>query len=441
MCDTLVAAQTITKDKVNIFAKNSDRKPNEGQYLVSFPAKEHTAGEELQCTYISIPQVEKTHAVLLSQPFWMWGAEMGVNEHGLVIGNEAVFSKVPANKKPALLGMDMLRLALERAVTSQEAVKVIIELLEEFGQGGNCTYTGELFYHNSFLIVDPKEAWVLETIDREWAAYQVHDAYSISNTLTLGEEWDQASAGLTDHAKANKIIRSGQSLNLARDYSDFVMTTFGKGQNRCEITLGAMEKRKGEVTPATMMSILRSHGDKPDVGDGLAVVDVCMHAGFGPIREGGQSTASLVAYLDQSGPIVFGTGTSAPCTSVFKPVWVDAELPDMGPRPTETYNPESLFWAHERLYRLVLGNYTERLAVFQAERDELEADFIQGALALAGAPAVERAAYSAKCFRRAFEAEADWLEKVRRVPEKKSLLKSLHNSAWKKFNKEANLTL
>ena len=80
------------------------------------------------------------------------------------------------------------------------------------------------------------------------------------------------------------------------------MTTFGRGQNRCEITLGAMEKRKGEVTPGTMMNILRSHGDKPDAGDGLAVVDVCMHAGFGPIRVDGQSTASMVAYLSEARP-------------------------------------------------------------------------------------------------------------------------------------------
>lgn len=39
----------------------------------------------------------------------MWGAEMGANEHGLVIGNEAVWTKIDDDKTEKLLGMDLLR--------------------------------------------------------------------------------------------------------------------------------------------------------------------------------------------------------------------------------------------------------------------------------------------------------------------------------------------
>src|SRR5512139_3789519 len=111
MCDTLIATKLATSNGIAIFGKNSDRPPNEGQHLAYFPSVKYPANSQVKCTYIEIPQVEKTHAVLLSKPYWMWGAEIGVNEHGLVIGNEAVYSKIPANKEPALLGMDLLRLA------------------------------------------------------------------------------------------------------------------------------------------------------------------------------------------------------------------------------------------------------------------------------------------------------------------------------------------
>jgi len=109
MCDTLIACAEVTKNNTAIFAKNSDRPPNEAQHLIWLPAQSHSGGENVQCTYLEIPQVKDTNAVLLSKPFWMWGEEMGVNEHGLAIGNEAVFSMVPANKEPALLGMDLTK--------------------------------------------------------------------------------------------------------------------------------------------------------------------------------------------------------------------------------------------------------------------------------------------------------------------------------------------
>jgi dipeptidase len=80
----------------------------------------------VRCTYIEIPQVAETFAVLLAKPFWIWGAEMGANEKGVTIGNEAVFTKVPMEKQPGLIGMDFLRLALERAATARFALEVIV---------------------------------------------------------------------------------------------------------------------------------------------------------------------------------------------------------------------------------------------------------------------------------------------------------------------------
>ncbi len=95
MCDSLIALKSDTADGVAVFAKNSDRPTNEGQFLKFFPAANHPENSTVKCTYIEIPQAQHTNAVLLSKPYWIWGAEMGVNDKSVVIGNEAVFPKVP----------------------------------------------------------------------------------------------------------------------------------------------------------------------------------------------------------------------------------------------------------------------------------------------------------------------------------------------------------
>jgi dipeptidase len=69
MCDTLIATRLATSNGIAIFGKNSDRPPNEGQHIAHFPAMQHARGSRVKCTYIEIPQAEKTHAVLLSKPY------------------------------------------------------------------------------------------------------------------------------------------------------------------------------------------------------------------------------------------------------------------------------------------------------------------------------------------------------------------------------------
>ena len=183
MCDTIVALGSATEEGFTLFGKNSDREPDEAQNILIVPRKNHDLNETVQCAYLTIPQVPETARVLLCQPFWMFGAEMGANEYGVVIGNEAIFTKEKPDKI-GLTGMDLIRLALERSRTARQALEVIIELLEEHGQGGNCGYRFKLKYMNSFLIADKKEAYVLETVKTWWAWKKIKDVWSISNIIS-----------------------------------------------------------------------------------------------------------------------------------------------------------------------------------------------------------------------------------------------------------------
>lgn len=439
MCDTFVALSNVTRDGSVILAKNSDRHPNEAHELLLIPHAKHPEGEQVECTYISVPQVSETYLVLLSKPFWIWGAEMGANEHGVAIGNEAVFTKVPYDKEPGLIGMDFLRLALERAATADEALDVIVALLETYGQGGN-SGLHPLYYHNSFLIADRKTAWVLETAGKHWAAEQVVDVRSISNLITIGKTWDRASDDLVSHAIERGWCKKAEDFDFGACYSDFLYTTFAAGRHRFCRTRDGLQARKGEIDVSFAMQLLRDHG--PDVdkdwipGKGITGAEVCAHASFGPIRSS-QSVGSMVSHLTEDGDTHWLTGTSAPCLSTFKPVWMDSKLPDLGPHPTATYDEQTLWWRHENLHREVLKDYAVRRPIFQEERDRLEEGFLEKASEIERKSKVKRAAFTEECFLQVESAEAEWLDSVTQLPIQ-SHRPFLDKVGWKGFDREAD---
>ncbi len=91
MCDNIVAVGDATADGSVIFGKNSDREPNEPHMVTIIPGAVHEKDSVVHCTYVDVPQVEETNAVLLCKPSWLWGAEMGANDQGVTIGNTGSF--------------------------------------------------------------------------------------------------------------------------------------------------------------------------------------------------------------------------------------------------------------------------------------------------------------------------------------------------------------
>jgi dipeptidase len=279
----------------------------------------------------------------------MWGAEIGANEHGVAIGNEAVFTRQPYADL-GLTGMDLLRLALERAESAERAVSVIGELLETHGQGGGCGHERREFtYHNGFLVADGREAFVLETAGRRWCAERVSGAYAISNALTLPD--------------------------FAREHADPLRGRVAGAAARRACTLAAAQHAR---SLADLAAALRSHG--PGVGDapryrqhngGLGAP--CAHAG-GRLASA-QTTAAWIAELTPGGARHFVTATAAPCTAVFKPVRWDEPL-ELGPPPTDRFDPAALWWRHERLQRAVSRDPARLLPLFATERDALESRWL-----------------------------------------------------------------
>jgi len=294
MCDTFVALSSDTADGSVIFAKNSDRPASEAQSIRRYGGQTHPTGDVVRCTYVEIPQVTVTAAILLSQPDWMWGAEMGANEHGVVIGNEAVWTRAPLGP-PALLGMDLVRLGLERSRTANHAVDIIAGLLETHGQGGACAENDPSFaYHNSFLLADAGEAWILETADRDWVAERVTTGFrNISNGLSIRTNYEKSSQNLVGH-----------DIDFADHFSDGSVQLDPTSRESWGGRL--MAKHSGRITPETMIDILSHH----DSG-------ICMHGAFA-------TTASMVSRLTLNDPGEhWMTGAPHPCEAPFKPASID----------------------------------------------------------------------------------------------------------------------
>ncbi|XP_050683655.1 secernin-3 [Leptidea sinapis] len=223
-CDTFVVLPPLTKGNLVIFGKNSDRPQNEVQEVIL--VKDRILGTKLKCTYITIDEsVDPINSVMLSKPAWMWGAEMGANNKNVVIGNEAVWTNNNDGEGDArvkrLLGMDLVRLGLERGNSAEEALNVITDLLGKYGQGGPCSECDDShFYHNTFLIADTKEAWVLETSGKIWAAEKIENSYrNISNGLTITTKIDKHSTDLYNDAKQMGVWDGKSEFNFSAAFS------------------------------------------------------------------------------------------------------------------------------------------------------------------------------------------------------------------------------
>lgn len=298
MCDCLVAlpparaAAPAGATATTLFAKSSDRPPGEASRLEAHPPRRDRGS--LRCTYVEVdPAPNETLGVVGARPWWQWGLEHGVNEAGVAAGNEAIYTTLdPRVAPPGLLGMDLVRLGLERGDTAEATVEVMVDLLERYGQGGTGHYrTGSHDpprpYWSSFLVADAGQAIVLETSGRVWATEPVERSRAISNRTTIP-------AFDAEHR------HPGQPVEVTVD-------------PRLDASRAVLAAEP--VTVEAVVDHSRSH-------EGEQGFSVCMHAG-----EHGVTTASMVVELARSGsrPLARWSAGS-PCCSVYVPIHVGRDL-------------------------------------------------------------------------------------------------------------------
>lgn len=342
MCDSLYCAlgrSAEPEGRAAFFGKNSDRRPEEPQTLClvhPVPATDSAGVGAKQ-----IPWKNSGYCFVLSKPSWMAGGEMGVNEKGVAIGNEAVFSRFkPA--KDGVLGMDILRAALGAAATAKEAVDFICAFVERFDQGGNGSYRGSLYYDNSFLISDPNEAYLLETAGHRWAWRLADSRDAISNAYSIDLDYKRLDAQTRKEiAPVNERAacsdeadpgRKGEKESFKAHVENRFYLRFTKGERRRALSLaklgafaGAAQAAGGAPaaakppTAANFLDILRSHGPyDPFHPWARHMESLCVHAGGFPTSA---TTASMaVEYAGDGAAVIWFTASPYPCVSLYKPI-------------------------------------------------------------------------------------------------------------------------
>ncbi len=323
MCDSFCS---VAPDRT-WFAKSSDRPIDEVQVAEAFVRR--PGGGTVQAQYLAIDDPGAA-AVLGCRPSWLWGFEMGLNEHGVAIGNERVYTvRDDESLAPdSLIGMDLVRLALERAASADEAVEVIGALLTSHGQGGIADAAAGEGYFSSFLVADRRGAWVLETMGSTWAARPTATgAVAISNRLHLADDWTRGSADLA----AGSSFQDLRSPDVPTGFADV----------RAASTTAVAERSGLDARDLAAGS--RSHGDHPwgrPGGDPIDTtvdpvpgptadfdgtgVSVCMH-----IRGFQATAASLLADLPAGSgePLRAWVALGSPCVSVYVPVFPPPAAP------------------------------------------------------------------------------------------------------------------
>ncbi len=382
MCDTLYCSLHNKGFPTKaFFGKNSDRHPAEAQSICIVARRQSSDSSSFGERQLPVPDAGLSF--LLSKPSWMAGGEMGINEKGVAIGNEAVFSRFKRAKE-GFLGMDMLRAALGSAATAKEALDFLCRFVESYDQGGNGAYRGSLYYDNSFIIADPKEAFILETAGRRWAwraaekwdaisnAYAIEEDYKrldaqtrkeiapVNERAACSDEADPGRKGSKESFKAhveNRFflrftkgeLRRKLSLELlGRFYKDMdapgeaagreasskeaahkettrretadPAVTDGSAGSRSAVNSMAMDSMAVNRSPVLgFLDILRSHGARDPSRPGrLHMESLCIHPGGLPATA---TTASFaVDYRSEDSAIIWFTGTSTPCLSLYKPL-------------------------------------------------------------------------------------------------------------------------
>ncbi len=427
MCDSFVALPSTTTTKTTLAAKNADCEINEAQVVLRLPRRRYPDGAMLRSTHIVIPQARETHEIIIDKSYWTWGGEIGVNEHGVAVGNEAIFSTSKETGDGLITG-DLLRLMLERAKSCDEAFEVFGDVLAAHGQGGNCELRGNSHFDSSYLVSDRTSAYVIETAGRDWVARKVEGVGAISNAMTIHADWQESLTSLKPNG--------GGKIDFQQTFEDEQKVGAVGARQRQKVAYDWLKSRAGNIGLRTMADLLRQHPEGYDPAEGEVCANICMHAGPYPNRFW-QACGAMIMEAAPEGAMAWVTATSGTCVSIFKPAYFGVAMPETGPLPHEIYTDGALWWKHEHLHRRAMASFQTLGAEIRASFEQLEDGFFAEGRALIAAPAAQKTEFMRDCWRRAGDATDRWIADLER--RNFTFQHAGFAATWDRFNRAATM--
>ncbi|MBR61434.1 MAG: hypothetical protein CL904_02075 [Dehalococcoidia bacterium] len=385
-CDTLIATSGDTVSGNAIFAKNSDRPPTETQPLVKQDRKTHNPNTVNKLEFISLPETEVSYKHVGSRPYWCWGYEHGFNEHQVVIGNEALQSRLRPGK-PTLTGMDLVRIGLERGSSAREALNAMTSVIESVGQGKFAHPDGYRTYDNGFIIADPKEAYVLETAGHEWAARKVQKSQGISNTYSISNNWDLISENALHLATQSAEYKGNEQLDFREFFKEDTKFSYSADQRELR-SCALLDHHAGNIDIAKMISILSDHSgegfkSKSKIEAVESGYGICMHSDS--VEKGSNTAASLIAELcsDETRLPIYWTSMYSPCTGIFLPTFIEGVFNTSISLGGKKSSQDSAWWVFYYLNQSLKADDNEAIVQLREKFDVLQNEFFSTAYDLA----------------------------------------------------------
>jgi dipeptidase len=147
----------------------------------------------------------------------------------------------------------------------------------------------------------------------------------------------------------------------------------------------------------------------------------------------------MVTDVGRQGTLIWITGTSGNCISIFKPVFLGMDLPDIGPTPTERFDPGSLWWKHELLHRRAMADFDHLVPEIRADFDALEDAFVAESESIRTGTMEEKRDFAEYCFRKAMESTESWIARLGKRTDLR-FEDPAYRSMWHRLNAEAGLT-